>query len=70
MVSARRTDAAMAPADDIEVYPDYLPAIQGLARYTMRAGLADERLDGWLREIALRSTDATWRDWAVREQRR
>jgi hypothetical protein len=46
--------------------PDYLPAIQGLARQLVRNGGSDERLDGWLREIAMRSTDPHWREWAQR----
>jgi tetratricopeptide (TPR) repeat protein len=61
----REEEAVAAYTAALEVYPDYLPAIQGLARHAVRSGLSDERLDGWLREIAMRSTDAGWREWAL-----
>jgi tetratricopeptide (TPR) repeat protein len=68
--AGRDDEAVAAYTAALEVYPDYLPAIQGLARHAVRSGLSDERLDGWLREIAMRSTDAGWREWAQREQHR
>lgn len=54
----------------LEVYPDYLPAIQALAVTTVRAGRVDARLNAWLGAIALRSGDARWRGWAQRERAR
>jgi tetratricopeptide (TPR) repeat protein len=50
----------------LEVYPDYLPAIQGLASLTLRSGSDDERMQGWLEAIAMRCKDAMWREWAAR----
>ena len=52
----------------LEVYPEYLPAIQGLASLTLRTGRRDDRLHGWLEAIAMRCKDATWRKWAARHQ--
>lgn len=68
--AGREEDAVAAYTAALEVYPDYLPAIQGLARQAVRDGVRDERLDDWLREIAMRSTDPEWREWAQRQQRR
>jgi hypothetical protein len=48
----------------LKEYPDYLPAIQGLASLTVRSGRQDEHLAAWLDTIAMRSDDDTWRDWA------
>lgn len=48
----------------LQSYPDYLPAIQGLASLTVRSGREDERLAAWLDTIALRSDEPSWRDWA------
>jgi Tfp pilus assembly protein PilF len=52
----------------LEVYPDYLPAIQGLAKLTLRHGKPDARLRDWLDEIVMRTDDPTWRDWAERHR--
>ena len=68
--AGRGDDAIAAYTAALEVYPDYLPAIQGMARHSVRFGLSDERLNGWLREIVMRSTDPKWREWAMREQHR
>lgn len=68
--AGREEDAVAAYTAALEVYPDYLPAIQGLARQAVRDGVRDERLDGWLCEIAMRSTDPEWRAWARREHSR
>ena len=48
----------------LEVHPGHLPAIQGLASLTLRAGLAEPAVVGWLEEVALRAEERTWRDWA------
>ena len=53
-------------ATALEVYPRYLPAVQGLARITARAGQRDERQAGWLNQIALEGDEA-WRSWARKE---
>jgi tetratricopeptide (TPR) repeat protein len=52
----------------LEVYPDYLPAIQGIASLILRSGKKDERLAGWLDAIAMRG-DPRWRDWALARHR-
>lgn len=68
--AGREEGATAAYTAALEVYPDYLPAMQGLARQLVRTGGSDERLDAWLREIALRATDAAWREWALRQRAR
>ena len=50
----------------LEVYPEYLPAIQGLASLTLRTGRKDERIVAWLEAIAMRCSDPAWQDWARR----
>jgi len=50
----------------LEVYPDFLPAIQGLASLVARSNPDDPRMQGWLEQIALQSPDEKWRDWAKR----
>ena len=68
---AGKVEEALATYDAaLEVYPGYLPAIQGLARLTLRAGRDDARLGGWLEEIAMRSDDARWRSWALEHKTR
>lgn len=63
--SVGRVDEALAAYDSaLEVYPNHLPTIQALARLQMRRDRTDERTDGFLREIALRGENETWRDWA------
>jgi len=66
---AGRTDDAMeAYAAALEVYADYIPAVQGLARLQLRAGRHDDRTPALLREIALRGETGQWREWAQRHQ--
>jgi tetratricopeptide (TPR) repeat protein len=60
-------DAIASYTAALEVYPGYLPAVQGIARVTLRAGREDERLPEWLEAIAGQSEDPSWRDWALRE---
>ena len=48
----------------LEVYPRYVPAVQGLARLTLRCGKEDGRLVGWLDQIALEGESEEWRRWA------
>lgn len=52
----------------LEVYPEYLPALQGIASLILRSGKKDERLAGWLDAIAMRG-DPRWRDWALARHR-
>jgi len=68
MERAGRTEEACASYEAaLEVWPDYLPALQGLASLTLRGGdQEDPRLDGWLQEIGLRGQD-DWGGWARRE---
>jgi len=65
MERAGRTDEALAGYEAaLEVWPGYLPALQGLASLTLRAGdREDPRLQGWLEEVALRGEGA-WKAWA------
>ena len=52
-VAGQGEEAVEAYTSALEVYPRYLPAVQGLACYTLRVGLKDERLVGWLDMIAV-----------------
>ena len=49
----------------LEVYPGHLPAMMGAASVALRTRIEDERLESWLREIALRAEEPVWREWAV-----
>ena len=65
---AGQVDEALASySAALEVYDGFLPAIQGLALLTVKSGLKDDRTAGWLEAIALRSSEASWREWARRE---
>ena len=62
---AGRIDEALAGYESaLEVWPDYLPAIQGLASLTVRTGKQDARLARWLDAIAMRAESSAWREWA------
>jgi Flp pilus assembly protein TadD len=64
---AGKTDDAIATyGAALQVYPDYLPAVQGIACLTLRSGRSDERLHGWLQDIAIQSPPGPWRDWGQR----
>ena len=64
---AGQVDEALASySSALEVYDGFLPAIQGLALLTVKSGRDDERMDGWLETIALRSEGEQWRNWARR----
>ncbi len=63
---AGRFEEAMASYDTaLEVYPNYLPAIAGLASLQLRHNLTDERTARFLEEIALRGETEEWREWAM-----
>jgi len=62
---AGQTDQAIQAYEAApEVYPDFLPAIQGLASLVVGSDPSDPRIDGWLEQIALRSAEGPWREWA------
>jgi tetratricopeptide (TPR) repeat protein len=65
MEMAGRTEEALAGYEAaLEVWPGYLPAIQGLASLTLRASRRDEpRLREWLDDVALRG-NPSWSSWA------
>jgi hypothetical protein len=65
MEAAGRIAEAMASYEAaLEVWPGYLPALQGLASLSLRSGRReDPRLAGWLEEVALRG-ETEWREWA------
>jgi Flp pilus assembly protein TadD len=65
---AGRTDDALNTYETaMEVYPNYLPAIQGIASLQLRTGKADERTHRYLSDIASRAEDPTWREWARKQ---
>ena len=60
-----RIDEALATYESaLEVYPSHLPTIQALARCQIRHAKTDDRTAGFLSEIAFRSDDGQWRNWA------
>ena len=64
--AGRDDDALAAYTAALEVYPDYLPAMQGLAKHAVLNRTSPKELSSWLQDIAMRSTDAEWRAWARR----
>lgn len=63
--SAGRTDEALATYETaLEVYPQHLPSMQALARLRVRSGQVDGRTKELLQEVAFKSEDTGWRDWA------
>ncbi len=66
--SAGRSEEAMETyRTALEVYPDHIGAVQGLARLSIKAGKPDEKTPGFLREIAMRGETPEWREWAKGE---
>jgi tetratricopeptide (TPR) repeat protein len=63
-LAGKADDALASYGAALEVYPDYLPAIEGIAKLTLRNGKKDERLPSWLDTIALRGESDSWKDWA------
>lgn len=64
-----RTDDAVSTYETaLEVYPNHLPTLQALTRLLVRERISDERIPEFLDEIAMRSEDATWREWAQKHQ--
>ncbi len=63
--TAGRTDEALATYETaLEVYPQHLPSMQALARLRVRVGKMDDRTKDLLQQVAFRSDDEKWRDWA------
>jgi tetratricopeptide (TPR) repeat protein len=48
----------------LEVAPEDLAAIEGLAGIAARTGRDEPRLQGWLEQIALGAAGADWAEWA------
>jgi Flp pilus assembly protein TadD len=63
--AGRTNEALSAYTAALEVYSEYLPAVEGLASLTARSGKKDERMATWLREISMRETSPQWRAWAA-----
>lgn len=61
--AGRVSDALEAYASALDVYPEHLQSMQALARCQLRHARADDRTNGYLREIAFRGDDH-WRVWA------
>lgn len=65
---AGRTGEALAMyGTALEVQEGHLPSMQALARLQVKERKPDGRTDGFLREIAMRGSTATWREWAQGE---
>ena len=65
---AGRVDKAIASYETaLQVWPDYLPAIKGLACLTVRTNREDDALRDRLHRIASECDSPQWRDWARRE---
>lgn len=65
---AGRYDNALATyRTALEVYPEHLPTLQAAARLQIRTMRTDEHTPAYLRAVAMRSEDRTWRDWAQRQ---
>jgi Tfp pilus assembly protein PilF len=65
MEQAGRVDDALESYEAaLQVWPEYLPAVQGIARATVRARREDPRLARWLEVIAMQGGDERWVRWA------
>ena len=62
--AGRNDDARAAYESALEVWPDHMAAMQGLAMLAIRNGEEETRLRGWLERIALAGEDDLWRAWA------
>lgn len=65
--AGRGEDAIATYRTALEVYPEYIAAMQGLARIQLKSGKADEKTPSLLKEIAMRGETQEWRDWAKGE---
>jgi Tfp pilus assembly protein PilF len=65
MEQAGRVDDALESYEAaLQVWPEYLPAVQGIARATVRARREDPRMARWLEVIAMQGEDEGWVRWA------
>ena len=65
MEQAGRVDDALESYEAaLQVWPEYLPAVQGIARATVRARREDPRMARWLEVIAMQGEDDGWVRWA------
>ena len=55
---------AVVLAAPLATYLVYLPAVQGIARATVRARREDPRMARWLEVIAMQGEDEEWVRWA------
>jgi tetratricopeptide (TPR) repeat protein len=63
--TAGRTDEALITYETaLEVYPQHLPSMQALARLRVRSGKHDARTKDLLEQVAFRSEEPSWREWA------
>jgi len=62
--AGRTSEAIETYRTAMEVYPGYIQSMQAIARLQLRAGTADGTTREYLREIAMRGDDASWRAWA------
>lgn len=67
--AGKTNDALMAYDAALDVFPNYLPALQGKAMIHVTTRQFDESTQGMLSEIALRG-NTDWREWAQRQQSR
>ena len=65
--AGRLEDATHSYRSALEVSPDYIPAMQALARLQVRTGRTGPSTAQLLKEVALRGETAEWREWAVRQ---
>jgi Flp pilus assembly protein TadD len=65
--AGRLDDAIASYTAALEVYPGYLPAVQGAARLAVRSRTDHQHLAEWLQAIAEQSQDPTWRSWAEKQ---
>ncbi len=62
--AGRLEDAFKTYETALEVAPEDLSAIEGLASLAVRTRRDEPRLHGWFEQIALGATDAPWATWA------
>jgi len=62
--AGRTGDALGAYASALEVRPEFMPAVQGMARLLVREGRADASLARRLELIASSTDSSEWREWA------
>lgn len=62
--AGRNQDAMETYRTALEVYPDHIAAMQGLARLQIKSGKPDEKTEAMLAQIAMRGETAEWKEWA------